>query len=145
MVSSKYAKYMKLSCIIFINYFSNSRLCRFEMDPQTGDKFHILQMCSNIFSQSITVLDKNWDVDHAIILDDNNGLFISHPDILVSPTRIAESCSCIRRSVLSDRVRSFGGYSYAATLGNLKHMFLEVMKFVGPLNFITINALLIYI
>jgi len=77
-----------------------------------------------------------------IVIDNESGLIIVHPDVLISPTRIVESCACIRRSVLSDRVRSFGGYSYAASLGNLKHMFIEVRNSIGTLcqGFINVNV-----
>lgn len=61
-----------------------------------------------------------------ITVTDSWGLVVTQPDILVSPTKVAESCNCIRRGVLTDRVRSFGDLSAPAVLGNLKHAFIEV-------------------
>ena len=61
-----------------------------------------------------------------IIIDDKTGVIVLHPDVHVSPTRIAESCSCGRKSVLSDRIKSFSGPSLAAVVGKVKHDFIEV-------------------
>lgn len=64
-----------------------------------------------------------------IVINDDKNLLIVHPDYLVSPTKVADSCICPRRGVLSERVRSLGGNSatsYAAVIGNLKHTFVEV-------------------
>jgi hypothetical protein len=72
----------------------------------------------------------NLPITGKISVTDAWGLVIIHPDILISPTKIAESCSCTRRSVISDRVRSFGSISAPAVLGNLKHAFIEVNKSV---------------
>ena len=62
-------------------------------------------------------------------VSDSQGLLVLYPDTLVSPTRVADACSCERRSVISDRTNSPGvvGYSPAATLGNLKHECIEVI------------------
>lgn len=64
--------------------------------------------------------------DKLIRLTNEWGLLVLHPDILISPTKVAESCSCIRRGVLTDKLRSFGDISAAAVMGNLKHAFIEV-------------------
>ena len=61
-----------------------------------------------------------------IVITNHWGLVIVNPDILVSPTKIAESRSCMRRAVLTDRIRSFGDISAPAVMGNLKHAFIEV-------------------
>lgn len=54
-------------------------------------------------------------------------LLIVHPDILISPTKVAESCSCIRRSVISEKAKGFGSTSSsAAVMGNVKHALTEV-------------------
>jgi len=55
-----------------------------------------------------------------MVVDASAGIVITHPDLLISPTRIAESVTCVRRGVVSDRVRSFGGTNKAAMLGNIK-------------------------
>jgi hypothetical protein len=61
-----------------------------------------------------------------ITVSNARGLLVMHPDVLVSPTKIAESRSCMRRAVLTDRIRSFGDISAPAVMGNLKHAFIEV-------------------
>ncbi len=49
------------------------------------------------------------------------------PDLLISPTKIADSCSCMRRAVITQRVRGLSCKpNAAAALGNLKHQFIEV-------------------
>ena len=64
--------------------------------------------------------------NNQVVVSNEWGLLVLHPDILISPTKVADSCSCIRKSVISDRVRSFGDISSPAVLGNLKHAFIEV-------------------
>jgi hypothetical protein len=59
------------------------------------------------------------------VVDDEKGLLIIHPDMLISPTKIVEAMGCTRRGVLSERVKSFGGSNKAAVMGNLKHFFIE--------------------
>ena len=59
------------------------------------------------------------------LVDNEQGLLIIHPDVLISPTKVAEAIGCNRRGVLSDRVRSFGGTNEAAVMGNVKHAFIE--------------------
>jgi DNA replication ATP-dependent helicase Dna2 len=57
------------------------------------------------------------------------GLVIVLPDILVSPTKIADACSCMRRAVISTRLRGLNCKSNSsAALGNLKHQFIEVSQ-----------------
>jgi hypothetical protein len=62
-----------------------------------------------------------------ITVSNQCGLLVTHPDVLVSPTKVAESRSCMRRAVLTDRIRAFGDLSAPAVLGNLKHAFIEVV------------------
>ena len=59
-------------------------------------------------------------------VDNERGLFVLHPDLLISPTKIAEAIGCVRRGVISERVKSLGGFNKAAVLGNLRHSFIEV-------------------
>ena len=63
-----------------------------------------------------------------LYVDGTRGLVVLHPDMLITPTRITESFSCLRRGVLSERARGLdGGLSGApAVMGNVKHMFIEV-------------------
>jgi DNA replication ATP-dependent helicase Dna2 len=61
-----------------------------------------------------------------IHVDNTNGLIVIHPDVLVTPTKIADSFSCSRKAVLSDRIRGGNVSSDAAVMGSLKHQFIEV-------------------
>jgi hypothetical protein len=56
----------------------------------------------------------------------NCGIFILYPEVLVSPTKIAESCSCIRRGALSNKIKNFGISAPTAIMGNVRHYFIEV-------------------
>ena len=59
-------------------------------------------------------------------VDGHRNLLVLRPDVLVSPTRVAEVCDCVRRCVVSERTKGVGaGTGTAATLGNLKHEFIE--------------------
>jgi hypothetical protein len=60
------------------------------------------------------------------VVRSSDRLFVIHPDILVTPSKISEACHCPRKGVLSDRVRSIEMSSPAATLGSIKHVFMEV-------------------
>ncbi|CAM8904527.1 unnamed protein product [Rhodiola kirilowii] len=51
-------------------------------------------------------------------------LIIIHPDILVSGTRVAASCSCRRRTVLDERIKC-NEQSTAALLGTLLHQMFQ--------------------
>ena len=85
----------------------------------------------NIGLQSNKKFDDNSDV-YAYINNDR-GLLVIHPDMLISPTKIAEAIGCVRRGVISERVKSLrGGFNKSAVLGNLRHSFIEVthMTFV---------------
>jgi hypothetical protein len=59
----------------------------------------------------------------------NCGIFILYPEVLVSPTKIAESCSCIRRGALSNKIKNFGISAPTAIMGNVRHYFIEVRRF----------------
>ena len=58
-------------------------------------------------------------------IDNSHGLVVIHPDILVTPTKIADSFACSRKAVLSDRIRGGSLNNQAAVLGSLKHQFIE--------------------
>jgi DNA replication ATP-dependent helicase Dna2 len=60
-----------------------------------------------------------------IVINNHHGLLALCPDVLISPTKVAESCTCTRRGVLSDRIRSFGMSAASAVMGNVRHAFIE--------------------
>jgi hypothetical protein len=96
----------------------------------SGDVFHVVDLGPESVAPSSGNSQKSifngLKSGNKIIITDQRGLVITHPDILISPTKIAESCNCIRRGVLTDRIRSFGDIAAPAVLGNLKHAFIEV-------------------
>jgi hypothetical protein len=64
-------------------------------------------------------------------VNDQRGLLVVHPDEMVSPTRVAESFPCERKSVLGDLTNGVGiqaTLSAAAVWGNLRHECIEVSK-----------------
>lgn len=106
---------------------------RYNCQILSGDIFHVVDLSAvdataspgqtatprpSAFSDLVTL--------STIRVTDQCGLLVVHPDVLVSPTKVAESRSCMRRAVLTDRIRSFGDISAPAVLGNLKHAFIEV-------------------
>lgn len=62
-----------------------------------------------------------------IVITNEHGLLSLCPDVLISPTKVAESCTCTRRGVLSDRIRSFGMSAASAVMGNVRHSFIEAL------------------
>ena len=68
------------------------------------------------------------DVKQEFRLDNTHGLLVIHPDVLVTPTKISDSFSCARKAVLSDRIRGGSLSNQAATIGSLKHQFIEVCE-----------------
>ncbi|KAL1918139.1 uncharacterized protein VTP21DRAFT_3405 [Calcarisporiella thermophila] len=59
------------------------------------------------------------------IIDNENNLFILHPDCLISSTVLADSFRCQRKAVLDDRVRATGGYNEALVHGQILHQLLQ--------------------
>ena len=93
-----------------------------------GDIFHVVELrddCVN--SASIKQPSAGYSIEGSIIVDNNNGLIVINPDVLVTPTKISESCSCIRKGVLSERIKSFDGSNSAGVLGTLRHEFMEAV------------------
>lgn len=103
-----------------------------------GDPFHIID-CQDFELSNTTELEEVelpcanttrkglFKSYNPLVLQVNNthGVLIVFPDIYISPTKVAESCSCLRRSVLSERFKSFGMSSTVAVLGKLRHSFIE--------------------
>jgi hypothetical protein len=96
----------------------------------SGDVFHVVDLGSQEALQRTQEQPRSVFAELAtagkITVSNARGLLVVHPDVLVSPTKIAESRSCMRRAVLTDRIRSFGDISAPAVMGNLKHAFIEV-------------------
>uniref|UniRef100_A0A7N0U5B7 DNA replication ATP-dependent helicase/nuclease n=1 Tax=Kalanchoe fedtschenkoi TaxID=63787 RepID=A0A7N0U5B7_KALFE len=64
-------------------------------------------------------------------------LIIVHPDILISGTRVAASCSCRRRTVLDERIKC-NEQSTAALLGTLLHQIFQagLIKEILTINYL---------
>lgn len=61
-----------------------------------------------------------------VIIDNASGkLLVVQPDILVSPTKVADTVVCTRKAVLQSRLASNASKSKPAVLGNLKHELFE--------------------
>ncbi len=110
-------------------------LCfRSDTDIQIGDEIVAVELLLADFKISEStknhhVNDKIEEIQSTshIVITNDFGLIILQPRTLVSPTRIAEACSCLRRCVVSEKTKSLRSFSSpAAVLGNLKHSFIEV-------------------
>jgi len=105
----------------------------YDTDIAGGDVIHVTDFglgdidemsCRNSFSV-LRVQESGTSVIFSV--SDTHGLLVVHPDVLVTPSRISEACTCSRRAVISDRIRGLsGGLSGApAVLGSLKHQLIE--------------------
>lgn len=66
-----------------------------------------------------------WASPSLFVADNRHGLVIAHPDVLVSATSIADSHTCMRKSVLQDRVRATSSLSKALIYGSILHALLQ--------------------
>lgn len=55
----------------------------------------------------------------------SKNLFILHPDIIISSSRLSSTISCMRRSMLQERLKSFTDTTYAAAFGHMVHSVLQ--------------------
>jgi hypothetical protein len=107
---------------------------RFEIDLKEQETFHIIDVCDPEVTEANnnernTIFMKGSN-PLSIEISNHQGLIITNPDISVSPTKIAESCSCLRRGVLNDKIRNFGISAPSAIMGNVRHFFIEVKPLV---------------
>lgn len=101
-------------------------LCEIAVD----DIIHVLLLDERDIHEDITAAKTS--AYQGMVIDNRHGIIITHPDILVQPTKISESCSsgCMRRGVIAERVKSFGGSSAQGVLGHLRHAFIEVSSLI---------------
>lgn len=102
----------------------------YETEVCCGDIFHIL-FFNRLAFESNQVQWTDYLVNRVIRIDKSFGIFILHPDILISPTKIVESNTCARRGVISEHLKSFGNVASSAVIGNLKHSFIEVCLLIN--------------
>ncbi len=93
-------------------------------EVKSNDTIHVV-FINEGFQCSFTAILTTTPVLHVHITN-QHGLLVINPDTMLSPTKIADACQCMRKSVLSDRLQSFGNVSAAAVMGNLRHSFIEV-------------------
>lgn len=89
------------------------------------------------------------------VVDNHSGFVVLWPDILVSSTLLADSFSCMRRSVLSDRVKKVGSFNKALVNGKILHEvfqkalvggdFSEEFLFSTLSSLVTLNLDVIYL
>lgn len=60
-----------------------------------------------------------------IIIDNQMNFIVVHPDRLISCTAVADSYSCLRKSVLQLKVRGISEYTEALVHGNIIHTVLQ--------------------
>lgn len=109
-------------------------LDRFDIDLKEQETFHIIDVCDTEISSTNNnernTIFMEGSNPLSIEISNSQGLIITNPDISVSPTKIAESCSCLRRGVLNDKIRNFGISAPSAIMGNVRHFFIEVKSLV---------------
>jgi hypothetical protein len=109
---------------------------RYNSNVEVNDIIHIVDVSEDMKNEKSIFLSIS---PMKILVSNSSGLLVVCPDILVSPTKIADSCSCTRRGVLSDRIKSFGISSPTAILGNVRHHFLEVIRYCCLTTYITLH------
>lgn len=62
---------------------------------------------------------------HVVVNNGSGRFLVVHPDVLVSPTKVADTVLCNRKAVLQSRLASDASKSKPAVLGNLKHELFE--------------------
>jgi predicted oxidoreductase len=60
-----------------------------------------------------------------LVIDNQKNFIVVHPDRLISCTAVADSYSCLRKSVLQLKVRGVSEYTEALVHGNIIHMVLQ--------------------
>jgi len=98
---------------------------------------HVVDLGRDCFPTPSSTADRVLFAPHrltsrCISITDESGLLITHPHVLVSPTKISEASSCIRRPVIADLLKSFGTVAVAAVMGKLRHSFTEVRSLMVP-------------
>lgn len=104
---------------------------RCDSEIRGGNILHLVtSLCPSDFTGTLSSLTPHSSAPTGSLLnefrvDNTRGLIIIHPDVLVTPTKIADSFSCSRKAVLSDIIRGGSLSNQAAVLGSLKHQFIE--------------------
>lgn len=97
----------------------------FDCDVEPGDVVHVLFPPLDDCDGASSKVDERMTPRHVVVDNASGGFLIVHPDILVSPTKVAETVICARKAVLQSRLASDASKSKAAVLGSLKHELFE--------------------
>lgn len=97
----------------------------FDCDVEPGDVVHVLFPPLDDCDGASSKVDERMTSRHVVVDNASGGFLIVHPDILVSPTKVAETVICARKAVLQSRLASDASKSKAAVLGSLKHELFE--------------------
>jgi DNA replication ATP-dependent helicase Dna2 len=60
------------------------------------------------------------------IINNDQNFVVVHPDILISATSVADSLTCLRKSILQERVKVTNDTSAPMVYGNLLHNLLQI-------------------
>lgn len=58
-------------------------------------------------------------------MDDKHNYVVLHPDFLISATTVADTISCLRKSVLQERVKATSDISKPLVYGNILHALFQ--------------------
>lgn len=86
---------------------------------------------TSIFVGDSIRVEATFDKDNTAIVDNDKGLIIIHPKILMSATAVASSFPCLRKAVISDRVGIYGPPTKAMVTGNILHDFFQHALYRG--------------
>eukprot|EP00698_Gefionella_okellyi_P005877 TRINITY_DN1530_c0_g2_i1.p1 TRINITY_DN1530_c0_g2~~TRINITY_DN1530_c0_g2_i1.p1 ORF type:complete len:1295 (+),score=291.04 TRINITY_DN1530_c0_g2_i1:37-3921(+) len=92
-----------------------------QLDVRVGDTANVLD---GSLPDLASLSDGACVLPPVICHDFSRNLFVLHPDVLVSGTRIAGSFTCLRRTVLEENVR-MGSNNASALYGSLLHELFE--------------------
>lgn len=101
----------------------------YDCEVEPGDVAHVL-FPVGAGDQRAASIDIDGEEDmlrsrHVVVDNASGRLLVVHPDILVSPTKVADTVTCNRKAVLQSRLASDASKSKPAVLGNLKHELFE--------------------
>ena len=97
----------------------------FEMPVGVGDNLNVVEFyqdpaADNAITTSSHTAHAQDSKDRVVIVDDDFGLAVLHPEFLLSPSRVSQCFPCMRKAVLGE-VSPSGAPSVAAVMGTLKH------------------------
>jgi DNA replication ATP-dependent helicase Dna2 len=69
-----------------------------------------------------------------LIISDQQGFIVTFPDTLISGTVVSDSVSCIRRPVLSSRIKSTVDRNAHLLYGSMLHQYFQMVLVEGDAN-----------